>query len=162
MLSDRARLTIQPFLPIVPAAGVPPVILLLVNVFRGITALARSLLLALVALVHFVLVELLGAVLVSNFLGAVPMVSMLIMSKIHVPLLGPAVVRLVQTVTLRLALLVIGYLWIETEQLGPKRGYALFGLPPSCANHQIKRRCPDIYGITEAPRSDNLQLDRLH
>jgi hypothetical protein len=76
-----SSLTIQPFLPIVPAAGVPPVVLLLLNVFRGITALARSLLLALVALVHFVLVELLGAVLVSNSLGAVPMVSMLIMIK---------------------------------------------------------------------------------
>ncbi|KAK4683632.1 hypothetical protein P7C73_g6604, partial [Tremellales sp. Uapishka_1] len=94
---------IQPFLPPIGSSA-PPILLALLFPFRILNAVSRTILLGAIALLHLVIVE--G---VCLLLTPVPF--------LHRPVSG-----LFAAVTCRLALFSMGYAWITTEMVSPKRG----------------------------------------
>ncbi|GFZ46932.1 hypothetical protein JCM24511_04158 [Saitozyma sp. JCM 24511] len=94
----------QPFLPIVPPSNTSPIFIALLTPFSLAHAVVRGVLLGVVALLHVLLVD--GVALVF----------------IPVPPLHRAVSGVFTALTTRLALLLMGYWWIQTETVSPKRG----------------------------------------
>ncbi|WWD16971.1 hypothetical protein CI109_101405 [Kwoniella shandongensis] len=95
---------IQPFLPPVPPRTVSPIFVAILTPFSIFHSLARALLLAVVALIHIVLVE--GVCLIF----------------IPLPPLYRTISSGLTAVTCRLGLALMGYWWITTELVSPKRG----------------------------------------
>ncbi|KAK8864715.1 hypothetical protein IAR55_001969 [Kwoniella newhampshirensis] len=95
---------IQPFLPPVPPRTVSPIFIALLTPFSVFHSIARTILLAIVALVHIILVE--GLCLIF----------------IPLPPLYRAISSGITAFTCRTALCLMGYWWITTEMFSPKRG----------------------------------------